>query len=150
MSHIKRRDILISTIADIVAGVISLLSYLALWSWSGGNRYIGSNLLASLLLLIFEPFAAIIVQLAISHPREFEADRLGADTVGSGRPLANALRKLESANKPIPLPIPDSQRNIFIVNLLITSGFSKPFFTHPPIDERIRRLLEIKETRSIG
>ena len=141
MSHTKHRDILISTIAAIVAGVISLLGYLALWSC--GNRYNRSNPLAALLLLIFAPFAATIVQLAISHSREFEADRLGAETVGSGRPLANSLRKLESANKPIPLPIPDSQRNMFIVEPLTGSGFAKLFMTHPPTEERIQRLLAI-------
>jgi heat shock protein HtpX len=141
LSHIKHRDILISTIAAIVAGAISWLSYLALWS--GGNRNRRSNPLVTLLLLIFAPLAAALIQLAISRSREFEADRLGAETVGSGRPLANALKKLESANKRIPLPVPDTQRNMFIVEPLIGSGFAKLFMTHPLTEERIQRLLEI-------
>jgi heat shock protein HtpX len=141
LSHIKHRDILISTIAAIVAGAISWLSYLALWS--GGNRNRRSNPLVALLLLIFAPLAATLIQLAISRSREFEADRLGAETVGSGRPLANALSKLESANKRIPLPVPDTQRNMFIVEPLTGSGFAKLFMTHPATEERIRRLLEI-------
>jgi len=141
LSHIKHRDILISTIVAIIAGAISWLSYLALWS--GGNRNRRSNPLVALLLLIFAPLAAALIQLAISRSREFEADRLGAETVGSGRPLANALRKLESANKRIPLPVPDTQRNMFIVEPLTGSGFAKLFMTHPLTEERIQRLLEI-------
>jgi len=141
MSHIKHRDILISTITAIVAGAISWLSYLALWS--SGDRNRRSNPLVALLLLIFAPLAAALIQLAISRSREFEADRLGAETVGSGRPLANALRKLESANQRIPLLVPDTQRNMFIVEPLTSSGFAKLFMTHPPTEERIQRLLEI-------
>lgn len=141
LSHIKHRDILISTIAAIVAGAISWLSYLALWS--GGSRNRRSNPLVALLLLIFAPLAATLIQLAISRSREFEADRLGAETASSGRPLANALRKLESANKRIPLPVPDTQRNMFIVEPLTGSRFAKLFMTHPPTEERIQRLLEI-------
>jgi len=141
LSHIKHRDILISTMTAIVAGAISWLGYLALWS--GGDRNRRSNPLVALLLLIFAPLAATLIQLAISRSREFEADRLGAETVGSGRPLANALRKLESANKRIPLPVPDTQRNMFIVEPLTGSGFAKLFMTHPATEERIQRLLKI-------
>lgn len=141
LSHIKHRDILISTMTAIVAGAISWLSYLALWSGGGRNRR--SNPLVALLLLVFAPLAATLIQLAISRSREFEADRLGAETIGSGRPLANALRKLESANKKIPLPVPDTQRNMFIVEPLTGSGFTKIFMTHPSTKERIERLLEM-------
>jgi heat shock protein HtpX len=141
LSHIKHRDILISTMTAIVAGTISWLSYLALWS--GGDRNRRSNPIVALLLLILAPLAATLVQLAISRSREFEADRLGAETVGSGRPLANALRKLESANQRIPLPVPDTQRNMFIAEPLTGSGFAKLFMTHPSTEERIKRLLEI-------
>ena len=121
-----------------------MLSYLALWS--RGNHYSRSNPLAS--LLFFEPFAGTTAQLAISHVRELEADRLREETIGSGRTLANALRKFESANKLISLPIRDSQRNMFTVEALTTSGFSKLFMTHPA-EGLIRRLLEIKETGSV-
>lgn len=141
LSHIKHRDILISTMTAIVAGAISWLSYLALWSGRGRDRR--SNPLVALLLLIFAPLAATLIQLAISRSREFEADRLGGEAIGSGRPLANALRKLESANKRIPLPVPDSQRNMFIVEPLTGSSLAKLFMTHPPTEERIERLLEI-------
>jgi heat shock protein HtpX len=141
LSHIKHRDILISTIAAIVAGAISWVSYLAFWG--GGSRDRRANPLIALLLLILAPLAATLIQLAISRSREFEADRLGAETVGSGRPLADALRKLESANQRIPLPVPDTQRNMFIVEPLTGSGFAKLFMTHPPTEQRIERLLEI-------
>jgi heat shock protein HtpX len=141
ISHIKHPNILISTVAAIVAGAISWLSYLALWS--GGNRNRRSNPLVALLLLVFAPLAATLIQLAVSRSREFGADRLGAETVGSGRPLANALRKLESANKRIPLPVPDTQRNMFIVEPLTDSGFAKLFMTHPSMEQRIKRLMTL-------
>jgi heat shock protein HtpX len=142
LSHIKHRDILISTIAAIVAGVISWLSYIALWS--GNNRGRRTNPIVALLLLVLAPLAATLIQLAISRSREYEADRLGSELVGSGRPLASALRKLESANKRIPLLVPDSQRNMFIVEPLTGGGFAKLFMTHPPIEDRIKRLLVIE------
>jgi len=142
LSHIKHRDILISTIAAIVAGVISWLSYIAMWS--GGDRDRKTNPIVALLLLILAPLAATLIQLAISRSREFEADRFGAELIGSGRPLADALRKLEYANRQIPLPVLDSQRNMFIVEPLISNSMAKLFMTHPPVNERIQRLLEIK------
>jgi heat shock protein HtpX len=141
LSHIKHRDILISTIAAIVAGAISWISYLSFWG--GGSRDRRANPLIALLLLILAPLAATLIQLAISRSREFEADRLGAELAGTGQGLASALQKLESANKQIPLPVPDTQRNMFIVEPLTGSGFSKLFMTHPSTEERIKRLLEI-------
>jgi heat shock protein HtpX len=141
LSHIKHRDILIGTMAAIIAGAIGWLSYMAMWA--GGDRDRKSNPLVAILLLVLAPLAATLIQLAISRSREFEADRLGAQLVGSGRPLANALGKLESANKMIPMPVPDSQRNMFIVEPLTGSSMAKLFMTHPPTQERIRRLLSL-------
>jgi heat shock protein HtpX len=138
LSHIKHRDILISTIAATVAGAISMLTYLMLRP--SGDRNRGINPLFALLLMVLAPLAAALIQMAISRSREFEADRLGAQLAGSGRGLSNALYKLESANKSIPLPVPDSQRNMFIVEPLTGSSFAKLFMTHPPTEERIRRL----------
>lgn len=83
-----------------------------------------------------------MIQLAISRSREYEADRVGADLAGSGSGLANALAKLEQYGKQIPLPVPDSQRSMFIVEPLTGSGISKLFMTHPPTEERIKRLLQ--------
>jgi heat shock protein HtpX len=140
LSHVRHRDILISTIVAVFAGAISWLSYMAFWG--GGDRDRRSNPLIAILLMVLAPLAAMLIQLAISRSREFEADRLGSELAGSGRGLANALAKLEQASKHIPLPVPDSQRSMFIVEPLTGSGFSKLFMTHPPTEERIKRLLE--------
>lgn len=137
LSHIKHRDILISTIASIVAGAVTWVTYIVFFG--GGNRR--THPLVALLLVILAPIAASLIQMAISRSREFEADRLGAKLAGTGSGLANALQKLEYANRKIPLRIPDSQSNMFIVAPLTGSGMSKLFRTHPPTEERIARLM---------
>jgi heat shock protein HtpX len=139
LSHIKHRDILIGTIVAVFAGAISWLSYIAMFS--SGDRDRRSNPLVALLLMILAPIAAMLIQLAISRSREFEADRLGSELAGGGRGLASALEKLEQAGKRIPLPVPDSQRSMFIVEPLTGGGFSRLFMTHPPTEERVKRLL---------
>ena len=139
LSHIKHRDILISTVAAVVAGAITWVTYLVFWG--GGSRR--TNPLVAIVLLILAPLAAALIQMAISRSREFEADRSGADLAGSGRGLAGALQKLEMANKRIPLRVPDGQSNMFIVAPLTGSDMAKLFRTHPPTEERIARLLNI-------
>ena len=139
LSHIKHRDILISTIAAVVAGVVTWVTYL--FFWDGGNRR--TNPLVVLLLLILAPFAAALIQMAISRSREFEADRLGAKLAGTGHGLARALQKLETASRRIPLRVPDAQSNMFIVAPLTGSEMAKLFRTHPPTEERIARLMDM-------
>jgi heat shock protein HtpX len=142
LSHVKNRDILISTIAAIMAGAISWLAYLAFW---GGDRR--SNPLVAILLMILAPLAAAIIQAAISRSREFEADRSGAELVGDPGGLARSLQKLESANRRIPLPVPDAQSSLFIVQPLTGSNLARLFSTHPPTEERIARLMAMERTR---
>ena len=137
LAHIKNRDILISTIAAVVAGAVTWVTYLVFWG--GGSRR--SNPLVALLLLILAPIAATLIQMAISRSREFEADRVGARLAGTGRGLALALQRLEAASKRIPLPVPDAQSNMFIVAPLTGSEMARLFRTHPPTEERIARLL---------
>ena len=139
LSHVKHRDILISTIAAVMAGAITWVTYIVFWG--GGNRR--SNPLIALLMVILAPIAAMLIQMAISRSREFEADRLGAKLAGTGNGLASALQKLESANRQIPLRVPDSQSNMFIVAPLTGSDMSKLFRTHPPTEERIARLMSM-------
>jgi heat shock protein HtpX len=143
LSHVKNRDILISTIAAIMAGAISWLAYLAFWG--GGDRR--SNPLVAILLMILAPLAAAIIQAAISRSREFEADRSGAELVGDPGGLARSLQKLESANRRIPLPVPDAQSSLFIVQPLTGSDFARLFSTHPPTEERIARLMAMERNR---
>ncbi|MHC4982642.1 MAG: zinc metalloprotease HtpX [Planctomycetota bacterium] len=141
LSHIKHRDILISTIAAVVAGAITWVTFLAFWF--GGDDDEGSPLIA-LLLMILAPIAAGLIQMAISRSREFEADRLGAEIAGSPGGLARALRKLHDANRRIPLPVSDAQSNMFIVQPLTGRKVAKLFMTHPPVQERIARLNAMK------
>lgn len=138
LAHIKHRDILISTVAAIVAGAISWVTFLAFWFGDDDNP------LAALLLMIFAPLAAGMIQMAISRSREFEADRAGAEIAGSPRGLAQALEKLQSANRRIPLPVPNSQSNMFIVAPLTGRRMARLFMTHPPVEERIERLLAME------
>ncbi len=138
LSHVQHRDILIGTIAAVIAGAVTWVTYLVFWG--GGNRR--SNPLVALLLMILAPLAAALLQMAISRSREFEADRRGADLAGSGQGLASALRKLETANQRIPLRVPDAQSEMFIVAPLTGSDMAKLFRTHPPTEERIARLLQ--------
>jgi heat shock protein HtpX len=140
LSHVKNRDILISTVAAIMAGAISSLTYLAMW----GHDDRRSNPLVALLLMILAPLAAMLIQLAISRSREFEADRSGAELAGNPRGLARSLQKLESANRRIPMHVPDAQSSLFIVQPLTGSNVARLFRTHPPTEERVARLMEME------
>jgi len=141
LAHIKHRDILISTVVATVAGAIAWAANMALFFGGGtDDRDRRSNPLVMLLLVILAPIAATLIQLAISRSREYEADRLGAELGGTGRGLSQALSKMDAASRQIPLPVPDSQANMFIVAPLTGSGMKKLFMTHPPIKERIARL----------
>ncbi len=144
LAHIKNRDILIASVAATIAGVISYLGMMARWGMmfgGGGNDEEGGGL-GALAAAIVAPIGAMFIQLAISRSREFEADRVGA--VISGRPegLASALRKIESAAKEKPMEVNPAAASLFIVNPLSGMGRSmiKMFSTHPPTEERIRRL----------
>jgi len=143
LAHVRHRDVLISTIAAVVAGAITWLTYLSFWGGGRRDREGGHPLIA-LLLMILAPLAAMLIQLAISRSREYEADREGAELAGSPRGLANALLKLSSANERIPLPVPDSQAPLFIVQPLTGGGMARLFMTHPPIEERVERLREME------
>jgi heat shock protein HtpX len=142
LSHIKHRDILISTVAAIVAGAITWIAHMAIF-FGGGDRDRRGNPIVMILMLILAPLAAGLIQMAISRSREYEADRLGADLCGSGRGLASALNKLDGASRRIPLPVPDSQANMFIVAPLTGRNMAKLFMTHPPIEQRIQRLMDM-------
>jgi heat shock protein HtpX len=140
LSHVKNRDVLIGTIAAILAGAISWLGYMALW----GNDDRRGNPLVAILLMILAPIAAMLIQLAISRSREYEADRSGAELAGDPEGLARSLQKLEAANQRIPLPVPDAQSSLFIVQPLTGSSVAKLFSTHPPTEKRIARLREME------
>ena len=140
LGHVKHRDILISTIAAVVAGAISALAYMAIMF---GGRDEDRNPLVALLVMIFAPLAAGLLQLALSRSREYEADRFGANLAGNPNWLANALLKLENGNQRIPTHVPDAQSSLFIVQPLTGGRMAKLFMTHPPIEDRVARLREM-------
>ncbi|HSW01527.1 MAG TPA: zinc metalloprotease HtpX [Sedimentisphaerales bacterium] len=140
LAHIKNRDILIGTIAAIMAGAVTLVARLAFFTGGGDRR---GNPLIAILMMVLAPIAAVIIQMAISRSREYEADRLGAELAQDPRGLARSLQKLEAANQRIPLPVPETQSSLFIVQPL-TGGFGKLFSTHPPTAERVARLMAME------
>ncbi len=142
LSHIRHRDILVSTIAATIAGAISYLAQMAQWAAFFGRRDDdeGGNPVVTLIMMIIGPIAALIVQMAISRSREYLADEGGARLVGNPRYLANALRKLHFASQQIPMEANPATSHMFIVNPLSGGGLLKLFSTHPPIEERIARL----------
>lgn len=147
LSHIRNRDILISTVVATVAGAIMLLANMARWAalfggYGGrdseeGNRGGG---LAILFLAILAPIAAILIQMAISRSREYAADRGGAQMAGNPLALASALGKLQQAAMVRPMNAGQTTAHLFIVNPLSGRSFATIFSTHPPIEERIKRL----------
>ena len=119
-----------------------MLAYMARWSaiFSGGRDRQGGNIFALLAMAILAPLAAMLVQMAISRTREYKADATGADMVGHPQGLANALRKLESGSKRMPMEASPATAHMYIVKPAV-GGVGKLFSTHPPMEERIKRLL---------
>jgi heat shock protein HtpX len=145
LAHVKNRDTLTSTIAATLAGAIMMLADMLRWSaiFGGGqsdDRDRGGGMLGLLAMTILAPLAAMLIQMAISRSREFEADATGARMVHNPLGLAAALEKLETANQRVPMPSTPQTAHLFIVNPLSGSSFARLFSTHPPLEERIRRL----------
>ncbi len=145
ISHIKNRDILIGTIAATAAGAISMLANMAQWAMIfGGGRGSddrdGGNPIGGIAMMIVAPIAAMMIQMAISRSREYQADESGAQMSGSPLSLANALRKLDQRSKQIPMEANPATAHMFIVNPLNAGGLTKLFSTHPPMEDRIARL----------
>jgi heat shock protein HtpX len=151
LSHVRNRDILISTIAATIAGAITLLARVAQWGaiFGGGgssdDEGRGGNALFVLLFSIVAAFAAMLIQMAISRSREYLADEGGAH-LSHPLSLARALGKLEIASKRIPMEANPSTAHMFIVNPLRGGGVLSLFSTHPPMEERIARLEEMART----
>lgn len=147
LGHIKHRDILISTIAATIAGAIMIIADMVRWAVLFGgfskDRDSESNPFVLIALAIFAPLAATLIQLAISRAREYEADRAGAEFSGNPLYLASALEKLENYSKQIPLEGNPVTENFFIVNPFSAKGIMNLFSTHPPTQERIKRLRQM-------
>ena len=146
LSHIKHRDVLVTSIAAVLAGALTTLAEIVQWSFllGGSDDEEGGGLghaLGSLVLALLAPVAALVIQLAISRGREFAADAGGARLLGDPQPLASALRRLEASGRLAPMAVNPAAAPLFIVNPLSGPWLSGLFSTHPPIEERVRRLL---------
>jgi heat shock protein HtpX len=144
LAHVKHRDILIGTIAAVFAGAISMLAHMAQWAaiFGGGrsDNERGGGGLGLLAMAIVAPIAALLIQMAISRSREYLADEDGARFHGNPRDLASALAKLHRSAERVPMQATPATAHMFIVNPLTGRGLMSLFSTHPPMEERIKRL----------
>jgi heat shock protein HtpX len=145
LAHVKHRDILISSVAATIAGAVTMLAHVARWGaiFGGyGNRDDrGGNPFALLMTAILAPIAAMIIQMAVSRSREYAADEGGAAMAGQPYGLARALEKLDTLSKRLPMAAAPETAHMFIVQPFTGQAFMSLFSTHPPIAERIKRLL---------
>ncbi len=153
LSHVINRDILTSSIAATLAGAVMMLGTFARWGaifggFGGRDEDERGGMIGLLAAAILAPIGASLIQLAISRTREYQADASGAKLSHHPLYLANALRKLESANERMPLDAGPATAHLFIVNPLSGEGMMRLFSTHPPIEERIRRLEQMAAGRT--
>lgn len=139
LSHVVNRDTLVSTVAATIAGAISWVAHP--FMLMGGGDDDSPNPLAALAMMILAPLAAMMIQMAVSRSREYGADETGARLVGYPDGLASALRKLHVAAERVPMRAEPSTAHLFIVNPLSGRGFANLFSTHPPLEDRIARLM---------
>lgn len=140
LAHVKNRDMLISTVAAVIAGALSNLPYMLMFG--GGRDDEDTHPMARIALMLLAPLGAMVLQFAISRQREFEADRVGAEITGRPLPLANALRRLDRLSHEIPMNVSPAAATLAQVNPLAAygGGMSSLFSTHPPTEARVERL----------
>jgi len=147
LTHVKNRDILISSVAATIAAAIMFAANSARWAMMFGgyggrdDRREGANPIVLLATLILAPIAAMLIQMAISRSREFSADAGGAQIAGNPYGLADALRKIEAVSKRVPLDANPATAHMFIMKPFSGAGFAGLFSSHPPTEDRIRALL---------
>ena len=147
LSHIKNRDILISSVAATMAGAIVMVANVAKWGALFGGDTGEGGTIGAIATAVVAPIAATIIQMALSRSREYLADEGGARVAGSPYGLASALSKLAKASREIPLDANPSTAHLFIVNPLSNSLVLNLFSTHPPLEKRIARLMKGVEKR---
>ncbi len=143
LAHIKHRDILIQSVAATIGAAITYLGYMLLWF--GGDEDSGPlGLVASLALVLLAPIAATIIQLSISRQREFAADARGAEISGNPESLASALLRLDQGAAATPMHVNQAAEPLYIVKPFRGRGIANLFSTHPPIEERVKRLRQMR------
>lgn len=146
LAHVQNRDILIGSIAAMIGAALSLVARMGFWFGGGDNRDNPLGAIGAILSLIIAPFAAMLIQFAISRTREFQADRSGAEITGQPLQLASALSKISAGTSRIPMKVNPATSQLFIDNPLKAvrgRGMSRLFSTHPPTEERIKRLQDM-------
>jgi heat shock protein HtpX len=144
LAHVKHRDILITSVAATIGAAITYLGYMLLWFGGGDEGDSPLGLIGALAMVILAPIAATIIQLSISRQREYAADAGGAAITGNPESLASALLRLEEGAKAMPMQVNQAAEPLYIVKPFSGRGFASLFSTHPPIEERVRRLRQMR------
>jgi heat shock protein HtpX len=142
LTHVRNHDILITTIAASIGGAITYIAYMLMWF--GGDDESPLGLVASLALVILAPIAAALIQMAVSRQREFAADAGGAELCGNPESLASALLRLEGGVEDAPMQVNQATEPLYIVKPFKAGGIAGLFSTHPPTEERVRRLRQMR------
>lgn len=142
LTHVRNRDILIQSVASAIGAAITYLAYMLLWFGDDDNSPLG--LVASLAMVLLAPIAASIIQLAISRQREYAADAGGAEICGNPESLASALLRLEQGATDMPMQVNQAAEPLYIVKPFSSKGIAGLFSTHPPIEERVKRLRQMR------
>jgi heat shock protein HtpX len=142
LAHVRNRDILTQSVASAIGAMITWIAYLLLWFGDEDNSPLG--LVANLALFLLAPIAATLIQLAISRQREYSADATGAQICGNPESLASALLRLEEGAKAMPMQVNQATEPLYIVKPFAGGGIASLFSTHPPIEERVRRLRQMR------
>ena len=148
LAHVSNRDILISSIAAMIAAALTMLARMAFWFGGGDNRGSPLGAIGAILSLIVAPIAAMLIRMAISRTREFQADATGAETTGRPMMLASALEKISAGTARIPMNVNPATAQLFIDNPMKAvrgGGMMKLLSTHPPTEERIERLAQMAQ-----
>jgi heat shock protein HtpX len=146
LTHIRNRDILIQSVASAIGAAITYLAYMFMWFGNDDNSPL--SLVASLAMVLLAPIAASIIQLSISRQREYAADAGGAEICGNPESLASALLRLEQGATAMPMQVNQAAEPLYIVKPFSGKGMASLFSTHPPIEERVRRLRQMRPSFS--
>ncbi|MDX6652774.1 MAG: heat shock protein HtpX [Solirubrobacterales bacterium] len=144
LAHVSHRDILIQSVASAIGAAITYVAYMLMWFGGGDDNDSPLGLISALALMLLAPIAASIIQLAISRQREYAADATGAAICGNPEALATALLRLEEGAKAIPMQVNQAAEPLYIIKPFRGGGVASLFSTHPPTEERVRRLRQMR------